>query len=56
MKQAAQAFFELSEDEVKSIWRAPTKGGCFTVPQVKIIKSPEFRIAYFGEEKENATG
>lgn len=56
IKHAAQAFFELSEDEVKSIWRAPTKGGCFTVPQVKIIKSPEFRLAHFGKEKENATG
>tara|TARA_R110002126_G_scaffold289144_1_gene443642 strand:- start:33 stop:704 length:672 start_codon:yes stop_codon:yes gene_type:complete len=45
-QHAAPAWFELSEDEMKSIWRAPSKGGCFTTKQREVLKSSEFREAY----------
>jgi hypothetical protein len=42
---AAPAWFELSEDEKMALWRAPSKGGCFTTRQREILKSSEFREA-----------
>lgn len=47
---AAQCWFELSKDEKEGIWKAPSKGGCFTTEERNIIKSKEFRIAYYGED------
>lgn len=46
---AAEAWFEL-DDEIKGkLWKAPTKGGCFTTKERDIMKSTEFREAHFGE-------
>lgn len=33
-----EAVSELSEDEQIAIWRAPTKGGCFTKEEIQFIK------------------
>lgn len=34
----AEAWYELSQEEQRLLWRAPTKGGCFTVDERKFIK------------------
>ena len=54
LTQAAEAWFELTEDIQMSLWKAHSKGGCFTTSEQKIIKSSEFRIAYYGETTEAA--
>ena len=47
---AAEAWFEL-ENEIKvALWRAPSKGGCFTTIERDVIKSTEFREANLGVE------
>lgn len=46
---AAEAWFELTDDEKKSLWIAPSKGGCFTTREREVIKSTEFREAYHNE-------
>ena len=46
---AAEAWFELTDAEKKSLWIAPTKGGIFTTSEREIMKSAEFRKAHFGE-------
>lgn len=48
---ASEAWFELSDDEKRSIWVAPSKGGPFSTQQRSIIKSSEFRKAHYGEEQ-----
>lgn len=47
---AAEAWFELSKEEMQSIWVAPSKGGPFTTKEREIMKSSEFRKAYYKEE------
>ncbi len=47
---ASEAWFEL-ENEIKvALWRAPSKGGCFTTIERDVIKSTEFREANLGVE------
>lgn len=46
---AAEAWFELSNDEKSALWRAPTKGGVFSTEERKVIASTEFREAYYGK-------
>ena len=46
---AAEAWFELTEEEQMGLWKAHSKGGVFTTSEQKIIKTSEFRIAYYGE-------
>lgn len=48
---AAEAWFELSEDEKQGLWVATTKGGPFTTAERELMKSQEFRNAYYGEEQ-----
>ena len=50
LSTAAEAWWELTEEEQKSIWRAFTKGGCFTTAEQKTIKSVEFHKIHFGED------
>ena len=45
LSRASEAWFELTDDEKKSLWVAPTKGGMFTTKERDIMKSPEFRLA-----------
>ena len=46
---AAEAWFELSDEEKQSIWIAPSKGGPFTTEERETMKSQEFRTIYYGE-------
>lgn len=50
LADAAESWFNLSDDEKKALWIAPTKGGPFTTAEREVIKSREFRIAHFGED------
>ena len=45
LSTAAEAWFELTDDEKHSIWVAPTKGGPFTTEERATMKTPEFRQA-----------
>lgn len=42
---AQEAWSELSDDEKKLVWLAPSKGGHFTTAEKKIMQSKEFRTA-----------
>lgn len=53
LADAAESWFNLSDDEKKSLWVAPTKGGAFTTKEREVIKSSEFRIAHFGENEDD---
>ena len=48
---AAEAWFELDDREKGSLWIAPTKGGIFTKEEREIIRSKEFRQAYYKDLK-----
>lgn len=48
LSTASEAWFELDDDTKAALWLAPTKGGCFTVEERKVIKSEEFRKAHYG--------
>ena len=43
---AAEAWYELNEETQIGLWKAHSKGGCFTTAQQKLIKSTEFRQAH----------
>lgn len=43
LHQANEAWRELTDDEKKLLWVAPSKGGCFTTEERKIMQSTEFR-------------
>lgn len=47
---AAEAWYELSEEEKRGLWVAPTKGGPFTTAERKVMQSTEFRESHFGEK------
>ena len=51
LADAAEAWFKLTDDEKKSLWVAPSKGGPFTTKEREVIKSSEFRKSYFGEDE-----
>ena len=38
-----EAWNELSDEEKKALWKAPSKGGCFTTSERAAMKTPEFR-------------
>ena len=42
---AKEAWDELTEEEKIGLWKAPSKGGCFTTEERLIMKSTEFRTA-----------
>lgn len=54
LERACVAWCELTEEEKLSIWRAPSKGGCFTTQERAVIKSSEFRKANPKLEEEKA--
>lgn len=47
---AAEAWFELTDEEKAALWKAPKKGGCFTTSERAIMKTKEFRTSYYGED------
>lgn len=46
---AAEEWFTLEREVQAGLWKAPSKGGCFTTKERVIMKSSEFRKAYFVE-------
>ena len=46
LSSASEAWSELSSDEKRAIWLAPTNGGIFTTAERDVIKSTEFREAH----------
>ena len=50
---AAEAWFELDEEIKIALWKAPTKGGCFTTIEREIMKSSDFRKLYVNEGESN---
>jgi len=50
---AAEAWFELDEETKIALWKAPTKGGCFTTIEREIMKSADFRKLYVNEGESN---
>lgn len=59
LSRAAEAWYELTNEERESIWVAPTRNvkgkrvlnehAPFTTREREIIRSPEFSKSYFGE-------
>ena len=45
LETAAENWNELNEEEQRSIWKAPSKGGIFTTQELATIKTSEFREA-----------
>lgn len=45
---AAEAWFELSQEEKQGLWKAPSKGGIFSTKEREVMQSKEFREAHFG--------
>lgn len=50
LSTAAEAWFELDDAVKEALWVAPSKGGCFTTQEREIMKSKEFRVAYYGDK------
>lgn len=48
---AAEEWFTLDREVQTGLWKAPSKGGCFTTKEREVMKSSEFRIAYYGEQQ-----
>lgn len=48
---AAEAWFELTDQEKGSLWIAPTKGGIFTADERETIRSKPFRQAFYKDLK-----
>jgi len=42
---AREAWVELGQEVQTALWKAPSKGGCFTTEERKIMQTPEFREA-----------
>lgn len=50
LSAASEAWYELTEDEMRSLWVAPTKfkNAPFTTREREIMRTPEFRMAHTG--------
>lgn len=49
LDSAAEEWFTLPEDVKQILWRAPTKGGKFSTKDREMMRSTEFREAYYGK-------
>ena len=45
LETAAEEWNAMSEDEQRSVWKAPSKGGIFTTQELATIKTSDFREA-----------
>ena len=54
LSDGAEAWFELSAEDQKTLWVAPTKGGIFTTKERDVMQSKEFRESYYGTTEETA--
>lgn len=50
LQHAAEAWYELTDDEKKQLWVAPSKGGPFSTIERKIMMASAFRKAHYGED------
>ena len=50
---ASIIWFELEDDVKTGLWVAPSKGGPFTTEQRAVMKSKEFKEAYYGKGEDN---
>ena len=48
ISSAAESWFELDNEAKAALWLAPTKGGCFTTEERRIIQTSDFRESYYG--------
>jgi hypothetical protein len=48
LSAACEAWEELDQDTKIALWKAPRNGGCFTTEERKVMKSKDFREAFFG--------
>ena len=48
---AAEEWFTLPKHVQEGLWVATTKGGAFSTKEREVMKTPEFRQAYYGEDK-----
>jgi len=48
LSTAAEEWFTLPEEAKLALWKAPSKGGCFSTQEIAVIKSTEFRQAHYG--------
>ena len=48
LDNAAQEWFTLDDQAKTDLWRAPSKGGLFTTLEREIMKSKEFKDAFYG--------
>lgn len=51
LSTAAEAWFELSTEVKTQLWKAPSKGGCFTTQEREVIRSDAFKQAHYGDAK-----
>ena len=51
LSTAAEAWYELSEETMTALWKAPKNGGCFTTVERAAMKTPEFRESFYGVSK-----
>jgi hypothetical protein len=49
---AAEAWFELKTEEKEALWKAPSKGGCFTTKEREFMQSTDFRNAHYVKKDE----
>jgi hypothetical protein len=56
LSRAAEAWFELDKETMKTLWVAPSNGGPFTTREREIMKTKEFRESFYGPEKQAANG
>jgi len=49
LSTAAEEWFTLADDVKSALWVAPTKGGIFPTKLRELMKTAEFREAYFGK-------
>lgn len=50
LSSAAEAWFELSDTDKTTLWRATTKGGIFTTKEREVIHTNTFRDAHYGSK------
>lgn len=50
LSSASEEWFTLPERAKEELWKATTKGGCFTTKEREVMKTKEFRQAYYGAD------
>ena len=49
LKDAAIAWYELGKDDKRALWVSKAEGGWLTEDHHKMMTSPEFKAAYYGQ-------